>query len=940
MNDVYSVLLVSDILLSLLHPYTGETRKHWRTKNREQLQKLLQEIERNQHIKACVAKDTLDYAFSKILDRHQVHAIVQNFIEEIRAKGLELPKNYQYSPTEQIRTEDINEAEISYAISKKLSALVSLYPSYYGQGMFDQFDQKNGFQVLSITKLLKELEFRRTRQGGLFQTNQTNDNQTVEGASSDPSDLPPNSSTTVLIPIPPSDLSSFQDSSSVSSRVVEGSKTLRSSTRQGYQSASSYTSDVATEVVMAKSTKAAVGLLELNKIGQSPLSLFSLIVLYLMVEYLTQQGLTDKLIQQISTQIAQEVEAILDLFRGQDGDKVQSEKLLANALIFSLLDEVETLELETSNGALCRAGRSTSANSATSERSPVLLDQVDLPFLLHRLLNAVRGSAMALRHQRVHQNQAELGNSQSQLFYPFTLFTEKESATRASTEPAAPQAPPAATSSKAPAELIDPENGAIALEQDQPDLMNGGSGTFIHSVNDVQPDALKDQELDHTTSSLQKPLPFAVLPEHQPQIIKVHLLSIQGSTDAFNSAQENDDTLNFDQSLLGEFYGELSADIQTVEHQNKLNQALQLNREDGQQSTLQMPEPVESLTKPDGASSEDNTPTSSTPSQDQPDTLPISFPEPTPTPITTDTQPVSLLIDPTDATDSDSSTTPSQIKLLDGQGGQKVFDISANSHVKIINFGGVGDDSSPQNTAEIDTIRLLEDGLTAENMLLTQIGDNLLITFAGDANITIELLDFELKDLDNLPTKNAQSFGNLQFEGQTAVIDGYDIWIRGNNWNPTAITKSNHVTFLSDAENYLQGLDNSRDVINGQGGNDTLLGLSGNDTLRGGDGNDDLLGGAGDDYLVGGLGNDTLQGGTGRDRFVLTLDGSTDTIADFTIGEDMLLLPTNLSFQQLLMTQVGNDTLIQVGQSTLVTLVGVTANRLMQQINVIFGTQP
>ncbi|MEB3265959.1 MAG: peroxidase family protein, partial [Cyanobacteriota bacterium] len=74
------------------------------------------------------------------------------------------------------------------------------------------------------------------------------------------------------------------------------------------------------------------------------------------------------------------------------------------------------------------------------------------------------------------------------------------------------------------------------------------------------------------------------------------------------------------------------------------------------------------------------------------------------------------------------------------------------------------------------------------------------------------------------------------------------------------------------------------DLINGTNGADQISGLAGNDTLNG-------LGG--DDTLNGGAGNDQLAGGLGNDRFVLDAPlGATniDTIADFTIGADALVL--------------------------------------------------
>ena len=80
-------------------------------------------------------------------------------------------------------------------------------------------------------------------------------------------------------------------------------------------------------------------------------------------------------------------------------------------------------------------------------------------------------------------------------------------------------------------------------------------------------------------------------------------------------------------------------------------------------------------------------------------------------------------------------------------------------------------------------------------------------------------------------------------------------------------------------------------VLAGNEGEDTLHGGEGKDLLYGGAGNDALDGGMDADLLYGGKGNDTLTGGGGNDTFAWAagdLDGSTDTITDFTIGEDKL----------------------------------------------------
>jgi len=79
----------------------------------------------------------------------------------------------------------------------------------------------------------------------------------------------------------------------------------------------------------------------------------------------------------------------------------------------------------------------------------------------------------------------------------------------------------------------------------------------------------------------------------------------------------------------------------------------------------------------------------------------------------------------------------------------------------------------------------------------------------------------------------------------------------------------------------------ANDNLVGTSGDDVLLGHDGDDVLNGNDGNDRLEGEEGNDTLIGGLGNDILIGGLGSDTFKWIagdVDGSTDTITDFTLG--------------------------------------------------------
>ena len=103
------------------------------------------------------------------------------------------------------------------------------------------------------------------------------------------------------------------------------------------------------------------------------------------------------------------------------------------------------------------------------------------------------------------------------------------------------------------------------------------------------------------------------------------------------------------------------------------------------------------------------------------------------------------------------------------------------------------------------------------------------------------------------------------------------------------------------ANDYLYG-GYGNDTLEGGSGIDLLSGGPGEDTLRGGDGPDRLNGGGGDDFLEGGYGDDHLRaewksgadggdilvGGAGRDEFAFGPGHDSDTIRDFSLGNDVI----------------------------------------------------
>ncbi|MFN6537616.1 MAG: beta strand repeat-containing protein [Nostoc sp. EkiNYC01] len=254
-----------------------------------------------------------------------------------------------------------------------------------------------------------------------------------------------------------------------------------------------------------------------------------------------------------------------------------------------------------------------------------------------------------------------------------------------------------------------------------------------------------------------------------------------------------------------------------------------------------------------------------------------------------------------------------------------------NNDVAIVtDFGGVGKGTNPTAAiiAEVDTLKFEGDGISAQNLLLTQKGNDLEISFEGDAYISrfsdapVILQNFALENLENLSksTGGTVDLSNIVFIGQTSTTDSFDVF--NANSTQSTIFNKNTVTFLNDLNNNISGFDNSNDVINGQGGNDLIDGLSGNDTLRGGAGNDSLIGGVGDDILVGGTGNDSstgnhsLVGGAGNDSLIggtgndyLNVEFSTgDNTLKGGVGDDRLDAGAT-SGNNLLFGDDGNDSL-------------------------------
>jgi serralysin len=168
--------------------------------------------------------------------------------------------------------------------------------------------------------------------------------------------------------------------------------------------------------------------------------------------------------------------------------------------------------------------------------------------------------------------------------------------------------------------------------------------------------------------------------------------------------------------------------------------------------------------------------------------------------------------------------------------------------------------------------------ISIENLIGSQFSDiltgdsqaNYLWGLDGDDSIDgLQGADVMVGGLGN-DTYNLENIGDITIEGLNEGNDTVNAFI--------------DCTLAANIENLFLIEGSSATIGIGNEISNVILGNSLNNTLNGG---------LGDDILYGGLGRDTLIGGLGNDRFVFnSLREAGDTILDFTIGSDQLVLTT------------------------------------------------
>ncbi|MCU0547970.1 MAG: alkaline phosphatase [Leptolyngbya sp. Prado105] len=103
--------------------------------------------------------------------------------------------------------------------------------------------------------------------------------------------------------------------------------------------------------------------------------------------------------------------------------------------------------------------------------------------------------------------------------------------------------------------------------------------------------------------------------------------------------------------------------------------------------------------------------------------------------------------------------------LVDAKGGEKTIEITLDAGFRtVLNFS-----SGRSIASEADTLKFTGEGLTAENLRLTQDGDDLIVSFNGISNTGAVLKDVQFQDLFNV-SFGATATSNAAIQQEAAAI--------------------------------------------------------------------------------------------------------------------------------------------------------------------------
>ena len=244
------------------------------------------------------------------------------------------------------------------------------------------------------------------------------------------------------------------------------------------------------------------------------------------------------------------------------------------------------------------------------------------------------------------------------------------------------------------------------------------------------------------------------------------------------------------------------------------------------------------------------------------------------------------------------------------EGNDTIYDGDDASNI----YGGEGDDTIRAGGGD-DVI----DGGTGNDFIQDDHGDDTIIFKGGYGVDTISdaagYNNIQLSGLDISSATFSRSGNDLtiSFGGDAIVLmqyyDFYNFNINGTD--VSALINSLHG---SDNDDWMNVSNANGDSLYGEGGNDNLSGNSGNDSLYGGSGNDYLYGNDGDDVLDGGEGDDWLYGGNGNETYVFGKGYGNDTIEDW--GGNSTVVFKDVSSDDVTVSNLWDSTLVMTVNST------------------------